>query len=91
MYLLGSGFAASNNFGIVANFDEMGEMTQFAKLFAKKIMYFSIVFTTVSSVHLFVKHADSRRDGRVVEGARLESVYTSKRVSGVRIPLSPHF
>ena len=29
------------------------------------------------------------RDGRAVEGARLESVYTPKSVSRVRIPLSP--
>ncbi len=30
-----------------------------------------------------------RRDVRVVEGARLESVYTGQTVSRVRIPLSP--
>ena len=33
--------------------------------------------------------APKRRGARVVEEARLESVYTPKRVSGVRIPVSP--
>ena len=32
----------------------------------------------------------SRRDARVVEEARLESVYTCQRVSRVRIPIPPH-
>ena len=31
-----------------------------------------------------------RRDARVVEEARLESVYICQRVSRVRIPVSPH-
>ncbi len=31
----------------------------------------------------------NRRDARVVEEARLESVYTCQRVSGVRIPIPP--
>lgn len=35
------------------------------------------------------REGDVRRGGRVVEGARLESVYTLHGVSRVRIPLSP--
>jgi hypothetical protein len=42
-----------------------------------------------ASVHISLDTVPAWRDGRVAEGARLESVYRAEVLSRVRIPLSP--